>query len=217
MVPGCAYATLSSSSAWIRARSSSVCAKVGCIATSATSASAGSSKGSATVIEMLDWFQPAPLSSDPPSASAAVASAVALCLRVPLVSKVAVSVARPESFSGSASLPESTSRFAVTRRTPRALGQHDAQPVRQLLLDRRRDRERPGGRGSRRGRIRLGLREVRCEQRGQQHAGTRHHGRAHFALPSCVYSTVTWCAAATYFFITRLTSATVTRCRSASP
>ena len=71
------------------------------------------------MIATLDWFQPAALSSEPPSASAAVASAVAVCLPVPLVSKVAVSVASPESLSGSASLPDSTSSCAVTSRTPR--------------------------------------------------------------------------------------------------
>jgi hypothetical protein len=55
----------------------------------------------------------------PPSDSAACASAVALCRRVPLVSSPAVSDAKPARAGGSTSAPASTTNCAVTSCTPR--------------------------------------------------------------------------------------------------
>ncbi len=70
------------------------------------------------MIATSDWLQPAPLSSEPPSASAAAAISGPVWRRVPWVSRPAVIEARPESCGGSSSLPESTTSIAVTSGTP---------------------------------------------------------------------------------------------------
>ena len=102
----------------MRTRSISSFANTGSRATSATSASAASSLGVVTVIETSAWFQPAPLSSEPPSASAAAASCGALWRLVPCVISDALSDASPASRGGSASAPASATSSALTSGTP---------------------------------------------------------------------------------------------------
>ena len=159
--PGSRIATDRPSSARRRARASSAASNRGCNATSAINANAAGSCGRVTVIETNERSQPAPLSSWPPSASAASAICGAERLAVPLVSSVAVTSASPDVSRGSVSAPERITSCAVTSGRPRALRHHDAQAVRQRRNDRCGNDDRP--RRAYRGR---GIERLRSEQRG---------------------------------------------------
>ncbi len=127
--PGSRNATDSPSTASRRERSSSLPAKRGVRATSAMSESACATLGLITVIETVERYQPAPLSSVPPSTSAASAICGAVRLAVPLVRSVAVMSARPASFAGSVSDPARTTSSEVTSGRPRRCATTTRKPL----------------------------------------------------------------------------------------
>ena len=184
-----------------RTRSISSGANTGSRATSATSASAASSLGVVTVIETRRLFQPAPLSSEPPSASAAAASSGALRRLVPCVMQRGGRATRaPTAAADRPRRPASATSSALTSGTPSRRATMTRKPLPSFVsLGAAIASGRGGGRRRRR-RVRLGARRTpagserehdRATQRGSLATAT---GGLIFA-PSCWrYSIVTLCA-----------------------
>jgi hypothetical protein len=168
----------------LRIRSSSAGAKVGSRVTSATRPSAASSRGVVTVIATADWPQPAPLSSDPPSSSAAAAISGPAALARALGEQVG-------GHRGEAGEPRRVELAAREhdqhRRHQRyafAPGDDEAQAVRQDLLGRGGDRER-ARRGGRRWRLEGLRRRDRRRQQRDDAGQAKEASGAHCGAPSC--------------------------------